>query len=122
MRLCAARHHNLVFWPSDLSSIRNWLCREVDMRRLILVLGVTPLLIGTAIAAQPLTENQMDAVTGGFSAFSTADAAASIVPGVPSLTTQMQPICQLCFQGPIMQLGSGLNPFQSIGIVRPGLP
>jgi hypothetical protein len=46
------------------------------MRKFLLALGVVPLMAGTALAAQPLTDNQMDGVTAGFSAFSTADAQA----------------------------------------------
>ena len=36
------------------------------MWRILLVLGVVPLMSGTVMAAQPLTENQMDGVTAGF--------------------------------------------------------
>lgn len=46
------------------------------MKKLILGLAAVPLLAGTALAAQPLSDQQMDAVTAGFSAFSTADAQA----------------------------------------------
>jgi hypothetical protein len=46
------------------------------MRKFLLALGVVPLMAGTALAAQPLTDSQMDGVTAGFSAFSTADAQA----------------------------------------------
>jgi len=46
------------------------------MRRFLLALPALPLLVGTAMAAQPLSDNQLDGVTAGFSAFSTADAQA----------------------------------------------
>lgn len=48
------------------------------MRKFLLALGVAPLMAGTAFAGQlqPLSDNQMDGVTAGFSAFSTADAQA----------------------------------------------
>jgi hypothetical protein len=46
------------------------------MRKVLLALGVAPLMASTAMAAQPLTDNQMDGVTAGFAAFSTADAQA----------------------------------------------
>jgi len=46
------------------------------MRRFLLALPAIPLLVGTALAAQPLSDDQMDVVTAGFSAFSTADAQA----------------------------------------------
>jgi hypothetical protein len=44
------------------------------MRKIVVTLSVAPLLTGTAMAAQPLADNQMDKVTAGFEAFSTADA------------------------------------------------
>jgi hypothetical protein len=121
MRLCiaASPQFSVLFRRCEQRS--QLFCREGGMRKLILMLGVAPLLAGTAMAAQPLTENQMDGVIAGFSAYSTADALASIVPGAPALT-QMQPICPSCFEGPILQLGIGLDLFQSIGIMRPGLP
>jgi hypothetical protein len=50
--------------------------RRKCMRKLLLALAVAPLLTGPAWAGQPLTDNQMDGVTAGFSAFSTADAQA----------------------------------------------
>lgn len=46
------------------------------MKRFLLGLAAAPLLAGSAFAAQPLSNNQMDKVTAGFSAFSTADAQA----------------------------------------------
>ena len=61
------------------------------MRKILLVLGVAPLMAGTAMAAQPLTDNQMDGVTAGFAAFSTADAQAlgKIVASVTSTVAQV---------------------------------
>jgi hypothetical protein len=46
------------------------------MKKFLFGLAAVPLLAGTAMAAQPLSDHQMDAVTAGFSAFSTADAQA----------------------------------------------
>jgi len=46
------------------------------MKKFLLGLAAIPLLVGPAFAQQPLTNSQMDAVTAGFSAFSTADAQA----------------------------------------------
>jgi hypothetical protein len=46
------------------------------MNKFVLGLAAVPLLAGAASAAQPLSDRQMDAVTAGFSAFSTADAQA----------------------------------------------
>jgi hypothetical protein len=46
------------------------------MNKFVLGLAAVPLLAGAASAAQPLSDKQMDAVTAGFSAFSTADAQA----------------------------------------------
>ena len=60
------------------------------MRKFLLALGVAPLMAGTAMAAQPLTDNQMDGVTAGFAAFSTADSQAlgKIVASVTSTVAQ----------------------------------
>jgi hypothetical protein len=46
------------------------------MNKFVLGLAAVPLLAGTASAAQPLSDKQMDTVTAGFSAFATADAQA----------------------------------------------
>jgi hypothetical protein len=46
------------------------------MNKLLLGLAALPLLSGVASAAQPLSDTQMDAVTAGFAALSTADAQA----------------------------------------------
>ena len=61
------------------------------MRKVLLALGVAPLMATTAMAAQPLTDNQMDGVTAGFAAFSTADAQAlgKIVPSITSTVAQV---------------------------------
>jgi len=61
------------------------------MRKFLLALGVAPLMAGTAMAAQPLTDNQMDGVTAGFAAFSTADAQAlgKIVASVTATVAQV---------------------------------
>jgi len=61
------------------------------MRKFLLALGVAPLMAGTAMAAQPLTDNQMDGVTAGFASFSTADAQAlgKIVASVTATVAQV---------------------------------
>ncbi|HUK07109.1 MAG TPA: hypothetical protein VLX09_04500 [Stellaceae bacterium] len=61
------------------------------MKKFLLALGVAPLLAGTAMAAQPLTDNQMDGVTAGFAAFSTSDAQAlgKIVASVTATVAQV---------------------------------
>jgi hypothetical protein len=46
------------------------------MNKFVLGLAAVPLLASVASAGQPLTDKQMDTVTAGFSAFSTADAQA----------------------------------------------
>lgn len=46
------------------------------MRKFLFGLAAIPLLASSAFATEPLTNSQMDAVTAGFSAFSTADAQA----------------------------------------------
>jgi len=47
------------------------------MWKVLLALGAAPLVASTAMAAQPLADNEMDRVTAGqFEAFSTADAQA----------------------------------------------
>jgi len=46
------------------------------MNKVLLGLAALPLLAGAASAAQPLTDPQMDVVTAGFAALSTADAQA----------------------------------------------
>ncbi|HUK08121.1 MAG TPA: hypothetical protein VLX09_09665 [Stellaceae bacterium] len=61
------------------------------MKKLLLALGLAPLMAGTAMAAQPLTDNQMDGVTAGFASFSTADAQAlgKIVASVTATVAQV---------------------------------
>lgn len=46
------------------------------MNKVLMGLAAIPLLSGVASAAQPLTDGQMDAVTAGFNALSTAEAQA----------------------------------------------
>jgi hypothetical protein len=61
------------------------------MKKFLLGLAAMPLLVGPAFAAQPLTNKQMDAVTAGFVAFSTADAQAlgKIVTTLSSTVSQV---------------------------------
>ena len=42
------------------------------MNKLLVGLATVPLMSSVAFAAQPLTDNQMDKVTAGFTAFSTS--------------------------------------------------
>jgi len=44
------------------------------MKKALMGLAVLPFLAGVAVAAEPLTSQQMDLVTAGFSAFANADA------------------------------------------------
>ena len=44
------------------------------MNKLLLAIAALPLMAGAANAAQPLNDKQMDRVTAGFTAISTADA------------------------------------------------
>jgi hypothetical protein len=64
------------------------------MRKLLLALGMAPLMAGTAMAAQPLSDNQMDGVTAGFAAFSTADSQAlgKIVASVTATVAQVSAV------------------------------
>jgi len=68
--------------------------KEECMRKLLLALGMAPLMAGTAMAAQPLTDNQMDGVTAGFAAFSTADSQAlgKIVASVTATVAQVSAV------------------------------
>jgi hypothetical protein len=61
------------------------------MWKVALALGVVPLMAGSAMAAQPLTDDQMDNVSAGFAAFSTADAQAlgKIVASVTATVAQV---------------------------------
>ncbi|MBV8456454.1 MAG: hypothetical protein JO122_07540 [Acetobacteraceae bacterium] len=56
------------------------------MKRLLMGLAVLPFIAGVAGAAQPLTNQQMDRVTAGFSANSEADAFGIAIPGSVVLT------------------------------------
>jgi hypothetical protein len=55
---------------------------EDGMRKALLALGVVPLVSGTAVATQPLTDNQMDGVNAGFSAMDQAPRPRVQVPQV----------------------------------------
>ena len=44
------------------------------MKKLLMALAMLPLMAGVAAAGQPLSDQQMDRVTAGFSALSIADA------------------------------------------------
>jgi hypothetical protein len=102
------------------------------MRKILLVLGVVPLMIGTAMAAQSLTDNQMDGVTAGFEAFSgptpedlqvfQALAAQTSAPGPPPPLVSRDNYPPSAFTQP-----TGQNPFQPhavvpLNTVNPGGP
>jgi len=102
------------------------------MRKILLVLGVAPFMAGTTMAAQPLTDNQMDGVTAGFEAFSgptpedlqvfQALAAQTSAPGPPPPLVSRDNYPPSTFTQP-----SGQNPFQvyvgvPLNAVNPGGP
>lgn len=67
------------------------------MKKLLMGLAALPFCVGVAVASQPLTNQQMDGVTAGFSAISVADAIGVVGGGGIILTTtaslsQVQPI------------------------------
>jgi len=57
------------------------------MKKLLMGLAALPFCVGVAVAAQPLTNQQMDGVTAGFSAISIADAIGLVGGGGIVLTT-----------------------------------
>jgi len=93
------------------------------MRKILLVLGVVPLMIGTATGAQPLTDRQMDAVTAGSVASPELMAlVASLTPGPPPPLVSRDSYPPSAFTQP-----TGQNPFQLyVGVplngVNPGGP
>ena len=56
------------------------------MKSLLMGFAVLPIAAGVALAAQPLTNQQMDRVTAGFSASSIANATGTVGPGEYVLT------------------------------------
>ena len=57
------------------------------MRKLLMGLAAVPFWVGMAVAGQPLTDQQLDRVTAGFSAISVADAEGFLSRGNIVLTT-----------------------------------
>jgi|SRR5579864_6185545 len=57
------------------------------MRKLLTVLATLPFMAGVAVAGQPLSDQQMDRVTAGFSAISVADAEGLVGESGVVLTT-----------------------------------
>jgi long-subunit fatty acid transport protein len=57
------------------------------MKRLLISLAVLPFAAGVAVAAQPLTNLQMDGITAGFSTIDIADAEAFVNKGTAALTS-----------------------------------
>ena len=57
------------------------------MKKLLMGLAALPFCVGIAVAGQPLTNQQMDGVTAGWSAISIADAIGVVGSGGVVLTT-----------------------------------
>jgi hypothetical protein len=57
------------------------------MKKLLMGVAALPFCMGVAVAGQPLTNQQMDRVTAGFTAVSIADAEGLVGTGAPLLTT-----------------------------------
>ncbi len=57
------------------------------MKKLLMGLAALPLCVGVAVAGQPLTNQQMDGITAGFSAQSIADATGVVGSGNTVLST-----------------------------------
>ena len=57
------------------------------MRKLLMGLAAVPFWVGMAVAGQPLTDQQMDRVTAGFTSISVADAEGLVPKGNLFLTT-----------------------------------
>jgi hypothetical protein len=67
------------------------------MKKFLICLAAWPFVAGAASAAEPLTNQQMDRVTAGFSALSTADAQAlgKIVAGASATLSQVSVVTNL---------------------------
>jgi hypothetical protein len=57
------------------------------MKKLLMGVAALPFCVGVAVAGQPLTNQQMDRVTAGYSAISVADAEGLVGSGAAVLTT-----------------------------------
>ena len=57
------------------------------MKKLLMGVAALPFCMGVAVAGQPLTNQQMDRVTAGFTAVSVADAEGLVGKGALLLTT-----------------------------------
>jgi hypothetical protein len=60
---------------------------EERMKKLLMGLMALPLCVGVAVAGQPLTSQQMDGITAGFSAQSIADAVGVVGSGAIVLSS-----------------------------------
>jgi len=93
------------------------------MRKILLVLSVAPFMAGTAMAAQPLTDNQMDGVSAGFEASpELIELVGSLTPGPPPPLVTRDNFPPTAFTPP-----TGQNPFQPhvvmpLNTVNPGGP
>jgi hypothetical protein len=72
-------------------------CKEEWMKKMLMGLAVLPFLAGAALAGQPLTNQQMDLVTAGYTAISVADAEglvgeSGIVVATTATLSQVLPI------------------------------
>ena len=101
------------------------------MNKLLLGLAAVPLLAGTAMAAQPLTDSQMDGVTAGFDALSTAEAQAlgkivstesSTVALVAVVTTSTGAPVQATFGETTLTLIKSVSAAQSASVATNTLP
>jgi hypothetical protein len=87
------------------------------MRNLLLALCLAPLVAGTAVAAGPLTDRQMDNVAAGFDIFVPGiEPIGPSAPAQPPLTGRE--ICSACFPSAVVQFPSGVNPLQFVGTSR----
>jgi len=83
------------------------------MRKFILALGMAPLMAGTAVAAEALSDNQMDRVTAG------------VLPGGIQMIASMIPNKQIFLvylPPPRTPFPYGINVFEWLDLSLPELP
>jgi hypothetical protein len=83
------------------------------MKRLLMGLAALPFAACAAMAAQPLTNQQMDRVTAGFSASSTADATGLVSPG-QFVTTTTASLAEVLQGMPVTVGEISVTPYTSI--------
>ncbi|HUK06562.1 MAG TPA: hypothetical protein VLX09_01720 [Stellaceae bacterium] len=84
------------------------------MRKFILALGMTMLMTGTAVAAEALSDNQMDRVTAGVLPGGIQMMIASMIPNKQIFLVYLPP--------PRTPFPYGLNVFEWLGLSLPALP